>query len=181
MNATVELSIQEKLLEALETYDTQTRKARAERIQWLSLHSPTLPVVMGRTETLHLLGEARQSFINGHFIAALLVSMACIEHCIVEELGLLGLIQKSPFFSEAIKIATKNKVFPPDWLKRAERLSLRRNPFAHLKEPDHRHALGARIREEQKHPQTIVEADAKDAVSLMYDFFVATLRKAAFD
>lgn len=181
MSATVEPSIQEKLLEALETYDAQTRKARAERIQWLSLDGPTLPVVMGRTETLHLIEEARQSFINGHFIAALLVSMACIEHCMVEELELLGLIQGSPQFGQAIKIATRNQVFPPDWLERAERLSLRRNSFVHLKEPDHRHALGARIREEQKHPQTIVEADAKDAVSLMYDFFVATLRKAAFD
>ena len=97
------------------------------------------------------------------------------------ELGLLGLIQGSPQFGKAIEIATRNKLFPPDWLERAKRLSLRRNPFAHLKEPDHRHALGARIREEQKHPQTIVEADAKDAVGLMYDFFVATLRKAAFD
>jgi hypothetical protein len=174
-------SIREKLLRALEEYDSQTRNTRAERIEWLSLHSPTLPAVMGRTETLHLLEEARQSFIGGHFIAALLTAMACIEHCIVEELTLLGLIQQSPKFSKAIEVATKSKVFPPDWLERAKRLSLRRNPFAHLKEEDHHHALGTRIREERRHPYAIIEADAKDAVDLMYNFFVATLREATFD
>lgn len=136
---------------------------------------------MGRTETLHLLEEARQTFIGGHFIAALLTAMACIEHCMVEELDLLGLIQQSPQFGKAIEVAHKNKVFPPDWLERAKRLSLRRNPFAHLKDEGHRHSLGTRIRDEQQHPHTILEADARDAVDLMYNFFVATLREAAID
>lgn len=174
-------SIQEKLLRALEEYDSQTRQARAERIEWLSLHSPTLQPVIGRPETLHLLGEARQTFIDGHFIAALLTAMACIEHCIVEELSLLDLIQQSPTFSKAIEVASESKVFPPDWLERAKRLSLRRNPFAHLKNEGHRHTLGTRIREEQRHPHSIIEADAKDAVDLMYSFFIATLREATFD
>ena len=171
-------SIQEKLLQALEEYDSQTRQARVERIEWLSLHSPTLPTVMGRTETLHLLEEAKQTFIGGHYIAALLTAMACIEHCIVEELSLLGHVKQSPKFSKAIEIAKENKVFPADWLARAKGLSLRRNPFAHLKDEGHGHALGTRVREEARHPHAIIEADAKDAVDLMYNFFVATLREA---
>ena len=172
--------IREKLLQALEEYDCTTRVTRAERIEWLSLHSPTLPAVMGRAETLHLLGEARETFIGGHFVAALLTAMACIEHCIVEELLLLGLVRQSPRFSEAIEIASANKVFPRDWLKRARSLSLRRNPFAHLKDEGHSHALGTRVREEARHPRAIIEADARNAVDLMYNFFVATLREATF-
>lgn len=180
MNAAA-TSIREKLLRALEEYDSQTRQARAERIEWLSLHSPTLPAVMGRPETLHILEEARQTFICGQFIAALLTAMACIEHCIVEELRLLELIQQSPKFSKAIEVASENNIFPPEWLERAKRLSLHRNPFAHLRREDDRHALGTRIREQQRHPHAIIEADAKDAVDLMYSFFVATLREASFD
>lgn len=173
-------SIREKLLKALEYSDSETRGARAERIEWLSLHSSTTPVVMGRAETLQLLEEARQSFISGHFVAALIVAMAFVEHTLVEELQLLGIIKGSPPFSEVLTVAADQKVFPPDWLTRAKLLSLRRNPFAHLKPEEHGHTLGVRIREEQRHPLTIMEADAKDAIDLMYNFFIATLREADF-
>lgn len=169
-------TIQERLLQALEHYDSDTRQTRVERIEWLSLYCSELPAIMGRAETLHLLTEARKTFIHGHFIATLLIAMACIEHCIVEDLTLLGHIQKSPSFSQAITIATDHKIYPPDWLKRAKRLSLRRNPFAHLKDDGHRHALGTRVLEEKQHPHTIVEADAKDAIELMYNIFISTLR-----
>lgn len=184
--STKDASNREKLLQALEKFDSTTRQARAERIEWLSLHSPTLPVVIGRPETLHLLQEARETFIGGHFVASLITAMACIEHCIVEELNLLGHIQlspkqSSPKFSRILEIAGANKVFPPDWLERARRLGLRRNPFAHLKDEGHHHALGIRIREEKRHPHAIIEADAKDAVELMYNFFNATLREATFE
>lgn len=170
-------STREALLRALEQFDLMTRDVRVERIEWLSLHSPTFPTVMGRAETLQLLREARESFVNGHFVASLVVALAFIEHSLVEELQLLKLTQGSPSFSDALSIAETEKIFPPDWLARARRLSLRRNSYAHLKQEAHSHTLGARIRQEKQHPNAIMETDAKDAIDLMYNFFVATLRE----
>lgn len=173
--------MREKLVAALEQSDHLRRSARADRLEWLSLYIASAPLVMGRTETLRLLEEAKNTFIDGHFVAALMLAMAFIEHSIVEELQLLGHIKRSPAFSEAVRLAEDKKVFPPDWLVRAKTLSLRRNPFAHLKESGYSHSLGTRIMEEKRHPDAIMEADAKDAIDLMYNFFVATFREVDLD
>ncbi len=126
---------------------------------------------------MQLLREAREIFVDGHYVATLLVAVAFIEHTVVEELQRLGHVNGSPTFSNAIRIAAENKVFPSDWLARAKKLGLRRNPFVHLKDDDHQHALGVRIRTENRHPASILESDAKDVIDLMYNFFVATLRE----
>lgn len=173
------LSDRERLIQALEASDQRRREHRADRIEWLALYEVTPPVVIGRPETMHMLREAREVFVDGHFVAALMMAMSFIEHTVVEELQLLGHVSGSPTFAQAIERAKEKKTFPPDWLLRAKTLSLRRNPFAHLKQGDHPHTLGARVRHEKKHPRVIVETDAKDAIELMYNFFVATLREDA--
>lgn len=126
---------------------------------------------------MQLLREAREVFVDGHYVATLLVAVAFIEHTVVEELQLLGHVNGSPTFSQAILIAAEKKVFPSDWLARAKKLNLRRNPFVHIKDAKHQHALGVRIRMEDRHPTAILESDAKDVIDLMYNFFVATLRE----
>jgi hypothetical protein len=169
----------QRLLAALGESDELRRIGRAERIEWLALHEISPPVLMGRVETMQLLREAREVFVDGHFAAALLVALSFIEHTLVEELQLLGHVKGSPKFSQAIIVAEEKNVFPADWLARAKKLSLRRNPFAHLKDAENEHTLGERIRNEQRHPIAILESDAKDSIDLMYSFFTATLREHA--
>lgn len=171
-------NMREKLLLALSESDAMRRSERADRIEWLSLHSASYPMIMGRAETLRLIEEARGTFTDGHFVATLFVAMALIEHALVEELQLKGRTKGSPLFGQAIDMAIEGKLFPPDWLQRTKALSLRRNSFAHLKEGDHPHTLGARVMEEKAHPVAIMEADARDAIDLMFNFFVATTREA---
>lgn len=168
-----------ELDEALRQYDDQTRSSRVERITWLSQHGSLPPVLMGRTETLHLLQEARAVFINGHFAAALVLAVAVIEHSLVEELQLLGAIAGSPPLGRVLAIAEGAGVLPSEWFPPIRTLVQRRNPFAHLKEPDHKHALGARIVLEGAHPKRLLEEDAKEAAIWMYKVFRATLREAA--
>ena len=169
----------QRLLDALEESDTRRRLKRAERIEWLALHEVSAPAILGRAETLRLLSEAREVYVDGHYVATLLLAVSFIEHALVEELQLLEYVKGSPSFSEAILIAEAKKVFPADWLVRAKKLSLRRNPFAHLKDEEHEHGLGVRIRSERQHPNAILESDAKDSIDLMYSFFTATLREGA--
>ena len=130
---------------------------------------------------MQLLLEAEQTLIDGHFVATLLLAMAFIEHTIIDELQLFDFAKGSLQFGEALKLADKQKVFPPDWLKRANALSVRRNSYAHLKEIKNQHTLGNRVMNERQHPNALMESDAKDAFDLMYNFFVATLREVDMD
>lgn len=163
------------LIKALRQSDSLRRASRADRIEWLSLHTNHPSFIAGRAETLRLLQEARETFVDGYFVGTLMIAMAVIEHTIVEDLQFQRLTQRSPTFAQAVRLAADKKLFPPDWLERATRLSYRRNPFAHLKEEGHSHSLGARIQSEKRHPHAILEDDAKDALELMYNFFTATL------
>ncbi|WP_412478375.1 hypothetical protein [Azonexus sp. IMCC34839] len=170
-----------RIINALEESDKLHREARARRILWVSEHKASFPVISGRPETLKLLSEAEDTLIDGHFVATLLLAMAFIEHTIIDELQLLDPVKGSPRFGEALKLADKQKVFPPDWIKRANTLSVRRNSYVHLKETENQHTLGNRVMNESLHPNALMEADAKDAFDLMYNFFVATLREVNLD
>lgn len=169
--------MREKLLEALESSDARRRTGRAERIEWLSLHQRTPPIYAGRTETLQVFHEARDTFVDGYYVGSLLLALAFLEHTIIEELRLLGHTKGFPSFAQAIELARERKVFPEDWLKRAKALSHRRNAYCHPQDDEHALSLGNRIRLEDRHPTAIMEADAKKALELMYDLFVATLRE----
>jgi hypothetical protein len=171
-------SVHDRLLLALAESDALRRAGRAERIEWLSLHRRLPGAMFGRSETMRILSEAPETFVDGHFVAALLLAMSFIEHTLAEELQLLGHVKGSPNFADAIAIARKNKVFPEDWLRRVDGLRMKRNPFVHLKEPEHEHNMGVRHRILKVHPLRMLEADAKDALELMFDFLVATLREA---
>jgi hypothetical protein len=172
-------SLVKKAEEALCAYDSSTRADRAARLIQIGAFADLPPAYMGRPETLHLLEETRQVFVNGHFVASLMLALSVIEHCIVEECELRGLIKESPPLSAALEIANQNGVLPKEWTEDISLLVKRRNPFAHLKPPMHQHGLGRRIRTEKRHPKQIVREDAELAVSYMYKVFKATLREAA--
>lgn len=171
-----EKSSSSALIEALETYDASTRQERAERIRWVGQHSALPSVVMGRTETMHLLNQAREVFVNGHFAAALFFAVAVVEHSLMEECQQRGLLKGSPPLGELLKIAKEHGVVSNATFVELQLMVFRRNPYAHLKEPAHEHGLGYRIRDEQRHPALILRQDAEMAIKLMYQVFRSTLR-----
>lgn len=78
-------TIEDKLIQALEWYDSDTRLKRVERIKWVGQYE-ILGGIVGKAEAMSLLGEARDCYVQGHFIAALILATALIEHVIAEEL-----------------------------------------------------------------------------------------------
>ena len=169
--------LRKTLLSTIAALDERTRSDRAERVVWLSDHEGLPSAIMGRAETLHLLHEARAVFIDGHYAATLILALAVIEHSLVEELQRRSLVTSSPTLSQALATAELNNVLPTQWFAPIKLLSLRRNPFAHLKAAGHEHGLGARIRQEKTHPKLLLEQDAKDSVRWMYQVFRATLHE----
>ncbi|MDP2155902.1 MAG: hypothetical protein Q8J61_07880 [Sulfuricella sp.] len=121
-------SLHTKLLEALEQSDSWRRQGRAKRILWLSQHQVPYGLISGPMDTMRVLGEARDCFVEGHYVASLVLAVAFIEHSLIDELQERNLAGGVSSFSAAIQRATENSVFPPDLLSRADELRKIRNP-----------------------------------------------------
>jgi hypothetical protein len=162
---------------ALCRLDEQSRAAKIQRIAWLSDHEHLPSVLSGRTETMHLLQEARSVFVDGHFAATLLLAVSVINHCLVEELQIRGAIGRDPGFEAVLEKSEQLGVLPSEAFGPLRQLAARRHPFVHFKEPKHEHALGARVRLEKSPPTRLLEADAELAIEHMYNVFRTTLRE----
>lgn len=165
-----------KLIAALELSDEMRRSERAKRIEWLSAHQIPLGIVVGSIDSMAVLDEARDCFVEGHYIASLLLSVAFIEHTMTDKLVEHGLAKHGISLVDAIRLSSEEGLFSPEMLSGADRLRKIRNPFTHRKNQDHKHSFGNRFLEERVHPKTILERDAKDALTLMYAYFHCTLK-----
>jgi hypothetical protein len=165
-----EESLRRRLMEALERSDISSRDIRAERIIWLSEHQVSYGAVVGRTETLALLEEARTCFVAQHDIAALMLALAFIEHTLAATLKSAGLGKLSNI-PKGLESARNAGLFPADILVRTGKLQAFRNPFAHLRDDDDGATLANRYFSQKRHPKAVMEDDAKEAMQLMYAFF----------
>lgn len=168
----------EDLESALRDHDDRRRQAKMQRILWISEHERLPSVLMGRTETMHLLRETRSVFVDGHFAATLLLAISVINHCLVDELQLRGELRGDPGFESVLRRCEKLNVLPTDWIEPLRQLAARRHPFVHFKDAEHEHALGARVMLEHAPPLQLMKADAELAVEYMFKVFRATLREA---
>lgn len=158
-----------KLIQALEYSDKERREERAERIRWISQFAID-GILIGKVEVMSLLNEARGTFIDGHYIATLLIATAGIEHVISENLLKKVKCKKRLALDSALLMAEENALFSVKLLADADRLRLLRNSFTHLKSDAHKHNLSNRFKERQCHPRAILEEDAKQSLVTMYDF-----------
>jgi hypothetical protein len=163
-----------KLVQALEYSDKERREKRAERIRWISQFAID-GILLGKVEVMSLLSEARHTFIDGHYIATLLIATAGIEHIVSEILLQKVKCKERLTMDSALRIAEKNALFSAKLLADADRLRLLRNSFTHLKPDGHEHNLSNRFIEEHCHPQSILEEDARQSLVTMYAFLRVAL------
>ncbi|MDA8257193.1 MAG: hypothetical protein M0Z99_16460 [Betaproteobacteria bacterium] len=164
------------LLQALAESDERRRPGRAERILWVSALRPQTGAVFGPLDTMTILNEARECFIEGHYIATVLLAMAFIEHTVIDELAESGSGRPGQF-SLALDAAAKKRLFPDELLSRTRNLSLIRNAFTHRKPSDNPDSFGYRFQARGVHPARILEEDAKQFLALMYEYFCCTLKE----
>ncbi|MBC2758528.1 hypothetical protein [Thiobacillus sp.] len=164
------------LLQALAESDEHRRLGRAERILWVSALCPQIGAVFGPLDTMSILNEARECFIEGHYIATVLLAMAFVEHTVMDELADSGLGRPGKF-SLALDAAAKKQLFPDELLSRTRNLSLIRNAFTHRKRSDNPDNFGYRFQRRGVHPAKILEEDAKQFLALMYEYFRCTLKE----
>lgn len=167
------------VIESLAKCDEVSRAARAGRLRWIATVDTRPPAYMGPVDTLRVMREAHDCFVNGHFVAALVLSTAFVEHTLFDELLELGLVTDGEIISLArvIKLSRANLVMlPDDLLDRADQVREYRNPFAHRRKSDDSNTLYNRYVAAGMHPDAVMEADARLALGVMYELFERTLR-----
>ena len=170
----------DSLIRALEQSDNWRRQERAERIRWVSQYQVEFNgMISGSVELISLLNEARDCFVEAHYIASLVLATAVIEHLLAEELVATGKAKYGLPFEKTIQVANDEGLFPVEMLAYAETLRVIRNPFAHRKPDGHPHTLGSRYLSQNRHPNLVVREDAQTALIAMYGFFRHALKISA--
>jgi hypothetical protein len=148
---------------ALEKRDSWTRPQRAARVRWLK---QKLPGGMGMPmDTMFVFNEATSSFIDGYFVATIVLSSAFAEHWIAGHLEARGLSKEaSRGLDSCIQSARRLRMWPDLILDRLDYLRKVRNPFVHLKKYTHEHSLNQRSYHRGLDAGEVAEADAKHAL-----------------
>lgn len=165
-NTDREQDFRSKVLRALSESDEMRRDRRADRMIWLSGHLPNFGVMAGPMDTMSLIEEARSTYLDGHFVAAVLTALALIERLITAELTARGIQCRR--LEVAIQKAREHTALPADLLTSAERVRRKRNAFTHPRPEDDPDNFGNRFMASKRHPNAILEEDAQEALSLMY-------------
>jgi hypothetical protein len=174
---TIDPSLMQKLVAALEQYDATQRDKRADRIIWMSSYNQRPRVIMGPKVVLDLLEEAEAAYREGHFISVILLAQALIEHELVGELVRRKVGSYGEPLKKTLGCARKHQVLADDVISRIDDLRCIRNPFAHLKQPNHAHTFGNRYQEAKLYPTVLLQQDAQKAFKLMFEVFRAFLRE----
>jgi hypothetical protein len=161
---------------ALEKYDKENFDERLTRLKWINSIFPKGYIYLLPPETAFIFDEAKMTFINGEYIATLFLTSAFIEHILSIHLQSKGFSKEAQKGLGAIlECAKTNKLTHDFILEKADYLRAIRNPFAHLKSPDHSFNLTERAIKALSNPLSIIEKDAKEAISIMYTFAVTPL------
>jgi len=168
------------LLEArLAKYDRDSFNDRLERLKYLQKIFPKGLAFSSRLETAYVFDEAKMAFINGEFISTIMLAQAFIEHRLQSLLIAKGLVKESKKgIKFIIDYCRTNNLIGGFLLDKIDYIRKIRNPFSHLKDYDYSYNIDQRLMtqlrntksEENriKDPAKILEADANEAILLMY-------------
>jgi hypothetical protein len=157
----------------LKNYDLSSFAERLERLKWLVEVHPDNAWFATAPETYFVFSEVKNTFVDGSFVATLLLCLAFIEHWLACKLISRGFENEAKEgLNSMLKCLKRERLMHDYLIKKVDRLRKLRNPFAHLKSIDHPYSLPQRMYKENKHPMKILEEDAKEAVSLMYTISV---------
>lgn len=156
-------------------HDKDSFPGRLERLKHMREILPRGIGLVGNIETIYLLREAELAFMNGAFIATIMLSQAFVEHWLQPRLESRGFGKKAKGGLKAIvQCCRACSLLDEFLLRRIDHLRQARNPLSHLKPYDHPFTLSQRLFLEHRPPEDILQQEAKNALSVAYS--VLTLR-----
>lgn len=157
----------------LSEMDEETIAARAANLNYVISIAPQHGLLMPQ-ESFLVLTEARDAFVNGLYVATVMLAQALIEHRLQIFMSSIGEHDAAKRGVSAI-IKRLQTIRPQHAfiLGRVDRLRAFRNPFTHLKPFEHEHTIGQVSLRTRQHPNEVLHHRAKEALAIMYT--VATM------
>ncbi|MBC8509951.1 MAG: hypothetical protein H8D34_34320 [Chloroflexi bacterium] len=160
----------------LSKHDRGSFSDRLSRLKYIESISPRNYSLISSFEFAALLHEAQSTFVNGEYIATIMLTQAFIEHRLQQYAEIKGASQKEVrSLNSLLKFFRENKLLNELIIEKIDQLRLKRNPFTHMKPMDYPYSIGQRIGKELKAPTEFLESDAKEALGLMFTIFELNL------
>jgi len=156
----------------LSKQDRESLPGRIERINYLrKIISPRMGI-MGSMDLVFVFQEAKSSYVNGQFIATLLLAQAFIEKIIQSQMEAKGYPGTNRGLKYMVKYCRDKNLLPSVILDKIDYLRNIRNPFTHLKPDNYPYHLDLRIYQKKMQPYKVLENDAREAISTMLTVLV---------
>ena len=150
-------------------YDNMTFEERLRRLTYINKIYPKGLLLVGDMEFVFTFGETKDCFINGHFIATIMLAQSFIEKIFYDFFNRNNLEKQARSgLDSMIKYARQNNLINSLILNKVDSLRLKRNPFTHPKDWNYPHNLSNRIQKNKTQPHEQLEKDATEAIQVMF-------------
>lgn len=156
-----------ELAALLEDEDRRTRPDRTERAAWIASFgwSENGYMLYGGFGSLAPWDEVRRAFINGEFVATVLLGQAFLEQTLAGYLDLLGgdSVRRAGLAEILTDFRHRGWITDTDFdvLDGVRRL---RNPYVHYRDVQHKDNLGRRVMTEREDYEVLIERDARAVI-----------------
>lgn len=158
-----------KLEKYLTDNDIDTFDDRLARLTFVNKMYPKGLILAGDMEFVFTFGEIKECYINGHFIATIILTQSFIEKVFIEFFNSKSLSKETNHgLDRMIKYARKKSLINSVILNMVDNLRLKRNPFVHSKDFDYPHSLSRRTINNKTMPFEQLDKDAKEAMQIMF-------------
>lgn len=165
-----------RLEKSLSKYDHDTFEERLDRLKYINSVEPQSAGMMASLETVLVFQEATLAFVNGAFVATIMLGQAFVEHWLQAYLERKGFNKEAAQgLSTIVRCCRDNHLLSEYLLDKIDHLRQVRNPLTHLKPYDHPFTMSQRLYMERQPPDEILEREAREAISVMYTVFTAHL------
>ena len=164
----------ERIMELTAWLEADDTKGRATRVRRLRYLLDTLPVppdglsFLGDETSLICFDEVRRCYLDGSYIAVVLLSLAYVERELAAALYAAGweAAKKAPLGTVLKKAHQDGVLSELEW-RTYQELARLRNSHAHFRRPKSPESMMARMIEENAFPRKVLAKDAKRALQAM--------------
>ena len=158
-------------------HDKDTLQSRIDRIKYLSRITLDYTGMAGSMESMFTFEEAKACFVNGQFIATILLAQAFIERELQGQMLAKGYPGANRGLKYIVKYCREKDLLPSTLIQKVDQLRNIRNSFAHLKPPMYEFNLHQRIYQSHFKPVgDVLSHDAREALSTMLTALQSKMR-----
>ena len=153
---------------ALRQRDKATVEARISRRRYLEAIYTEDYDFLTSPDTHYLFRELQGAFVDGHFVACIMLSQVFIERLLQDRLVPRGLNGHTPTLPHLLDEIRARKLMHPFIIDKIAQLCASRNPLAHIQDFDYPYGINERSYKLGLHTNAVLEAEAKETLTLVF-------------